>query len=216
MSEATVISVGHPLFRELRNGMLWHCTSPKEFLQIQTDGFIKPNDGQVGKYGTRRSACQELQAISLFDFTTQSAERVLGAADKWQQFLGCARPLTIVVGFARPGLPGRLVAYPENRGITPCECSGPIPWVEVCHCGSIPVSAIASHLLVCAVDCSQFRILKALDKATLDRAETEYAKVAQAEDEERAKLIKNINQSPDLKAQWDKARRLAEELRRQK
>jgi hypothetical protein len=111
-------------------------------------------------------------------------------------------------------LPGRLVAYPENRDITPSECSGPIPWVEVCHFGSIPVSAIASHLLVCAVDYSRFRKLQALDKTTLDRAETEYAEAVQAENEERAKLIKNMNQSPEFKARLDKARRLAEEPRR--
>jgi hypothetical protein len=68
---------------------------------------------------------------------------------------------------------------------------------------------------VCSVDYSQFRRLEGLEKPTLDRAEAEYSKAAQAENEERAKLIKNINQSPEFKAQLDKARRLAEELRRQ-
>jgi hypothetical protein len=208
------IRADHPLVRELRNGLLWHCTGPKEFLQIQADRFIKPNDGPVGKYGPRRSACQELKAISLFDFTTHSEARVLETADRWRQFLGCAEPLTVVVGLARPRLPGRLVAYPENRDSTLDESSGPIPWVEVCHCGPIPVSAIACHLLVCAVDYSRFKKLEALDILALTRAETEYAEAVRAKAEERAKLFEKVTQSPEVKARMAEAKRQAEKLRR--
>jgi hypothetical protein len=90
MNDAREIHSAHPLFRELRNGLLWHCTSPAEYLQIRTCGFIKPNSSTDGKYGRLPSACQALGGISLFDFTTESEARVLDTPDKWQQFLGCA------------------------------------------------------------------------------------------------------------------------------
>src|SRR5208282_2398265 len=118
MSDAREIHSAHPLFRELRNGLLWHCTSPEELLQIRTCGFIKPNERPDGKYGRLRSACQALDGVSLFDFTTESEARVLDTPHKWQQFLGCAKPLTVILGLKRDRLPGKLVPYPENRDIT--------------------------------------------------------------------------------------------------
>ena len=186
---------------------------------MRTDGFITPNNAQAGKYGKLRSACQELDGVSLFDFTSESTERVLGEAAKWQQFLGCSRPLTVVVGLARHRLPEKLVAYPENRDITPKECSGPIPWVEVCHCGPMPISAIARHLLVCAADYRRFKTLEVFDESALAHAETEYAKAAQAGIEEQAKLfakVREVTQSPEFKAQMEQANRRVEEMRKRK
>jgi S1-C subfamily serine protease len=82
MNDAREIYSAHPLFRELRNGLLWHCTSPEEYLQIRTCGFIKPNERPDGKYGRLPSACQALDGVSLFDFTTESVARVLDTPDK--------------------------------------------------------------------------------------------------------------------------------------
>ena len=149
MIDSREIYSAHPLFRELRNGLLWHCTSPEEYFQIRTCGFIKPNKSPDGKYGRLPSACQALDGVSLFDFTSESEARVLDTPHKWQQFLGCAEPLTVILGLKRDRLHGRLVTYPENRDITrSLRCSDPIPCVEVCHCGQIPISAITCYLIV--------------------------------------------------------------------
>ena len=215
MNDAREIHSTHPLFRELRNGLLWHCTSPEEYFQIRTCGFIKPNERPDGKYGRLRSACQALDGVSLFDFTTESEARVLDTPHKWQQFLGCAKPLTVILGLKRDRLPGKLVPYPENRDITsPFKCGGPIPWVEVCHCGQIPISAITCYLLVCAADYCRFKKLEILNEADLDHAVTVFAEVATMRSEEQSNVQK-INQSPEFKAQMEQIRRQVEKIRRQ-
>ena len=71
----------------------------------------------------------------------------------------------------RDRLAGKLTAYPANKEGT----TGPvIPWVEVCHCDNIPVSAITSYLLVCPVDYRRFKKGAALDQATLAVMEQEF------------------------------------------
>jgi len=97
MNDAREIHSAHRLFRELKKRLLWHCTSPKEYSEILTCGFIKPNTSPNGKYGILPSACQALDAVSLFDFKTQSEARVWESRDKWQQFIGCAKPLTVIL-----------------------------------------------------------------------------------------------------------------------
>jgi hypothetical protein len=203
-----ISNADHPLFRELRNGFLWHCTSPKELLQIRTCGFIKPNNRQIGKYGDSLSACQELNGVSLFDFTTASEEQVLGCAAKWDHFLGCARPLTIIIGFIKDKLLGKLISYPENRNLSSEKSSDPIPWVEVCHCGQIPVSAITCYLLVCATDYNQFMKFENLGESDMTNAETMCAKISETQSKERAKKFEKLNRvmhSPEFKAQMDRA-----------
>jgi hypothetical protein len=128
MSDATEIYAGHPILHELCNGLLWHRTSTKEYRQIRTDGFIKPNDGRVNRWGGKY-ACQQLGGISLFDFTTQSEAKILGEARKWQQFLGDAGPATMLLGLDKNRLSGPLVSYPANKQGT---TGNVIPWVEVC------------------------------------------------------------------------------------
>ena len=215
MSDAGEIHSAHPLFRELRSGSLWHCTSPEEYFQIRTCGFIKPNERPDGKYGRLRSACQALDGVSLFDFTTESEARVLDTPHKWQQFLGCAEPLTVILGLKRDRLPGRLVPYPENRDVTSTlECGGPIPWVEVCHCGRIPISAITCYLLVCAADYRLFKKLETLNEPDLDNAANVCAKAARSPSGEGSN-VQRINQSPKFKAQMDQISRQVEKMTRQ-
>jgi hypothetical protein len=43
------IKAGHPLFKELRNGLLWHRTSIEEYRRIEVDGTIKPNDRRIDR-----------------------------------------------------------------------------------------------------------------------------------------------------------------------
>jgi hypothetical protein len=175
MSDSTEIQAGHPLFEELRNGLLWHRT--EDCRQIQSDGLIKPNDGRIDRWG-KPYACQELGGISLFDFTTEPEERVLGEAFKWQQFLGDVEPVTVLLGIERSKLPDKLIRYPESkRGTT----GNVIPWVEVCHCGPIPTSAIVSYLLVCPVDYRRFKKIESLTEQGLSRVEAEFGPIVRAE-----------------------------------
>jgi len=141
MNNSTEIHADHPLFRELRNGLLWHRTSADEYRHIRVDGAITPNDGRIDRWG-KPYACQQLGGISLFDFSTESEERVLWEAIKWQQFLGDSDPVTILLGLDRDKLTGRLIPYPQNKEGT---TGNVIPWVEVCHCGPIPASMVISY-----------------------------------------------------------------------
>lgn len=193
MHDFSELNADHALFKELRNGLLWHCTCPKRFHQIRADGFIKPNDGRMKNLGTRPQACQQFGAISLFDFTTEAEARILQVADKWHSFLGYASPLTVIIGMPEQQLPGKLVRYPENRDRTP-DAIGPIPWVEVCHCGSIPVPAIAKYVLVYSGDYSQFRVFEhdKLDESVLLRSQKEFEELARVKHLESAEAAEEI------------------------
>src|SRR6266404_7629557 len=103
MSGATEIDAGHALWSELPNGLLWHRTSTNGYRQIRNEGFIKPNDGRVNRWGSQY-ACQQLGGVSLFDFTTEPEDKVLGEAIKWQQFLGDVGQVTVFLGIQRNGL----------------------------------------------------------------------------------------------------------------
>ena len=45
------------------------------------------------------------------------------------------------------------------------KCDGPIPWVEVCHCGRILISSVTRHLLVVATDFNQCKFFEILEEA---------------------------------------------------
>ena len=115
MRDMDWLTASHPLFLELRKNLLWHCTSVNEFKQIQRDAYIKPNDGSARKWGHRLTACQQFDAVSLFDFATEPADKVLSACPQWHQFLSCDTPLTIILGIEPSRITGRLVRYPENK-----------------------------------------------------------------------------------------------------
>jgi hypothetical protein len=133
MNNFTEMDAEHPLFKELRNGLLWHRTSPDDYRQIRIDAAIKANDGRINRWG-QKYACQQLDAVSLFDFTTEPEEKVLFEADKWHSFLGEFDPVTVLLGMDRDKLTGKLIPYPQNKEGT---TGNVIPWVEVCHCGPI-------------------------------------------------------------------------------
>jgi len=214
MSEATDIYAGHPLWLELRNGMLWHRTGVREYWQICADRFIKPNDGRVNRWGGQY-ACQQLGGLSLFDFTTQPESKVLGEVIKWRQFLGDVGPVTVLLGLDRSRLVGRLIPYPNNKeGMT----GNVIPWVEVCHCGPIPISAVVSYLLVCSIDYNRFSPHKELNKQTLARAESEFGNIVRVAREQGAKKTTQMNekihavtQSPEFKTRMEQTMRRVEE-----
>jgi hypothetical protein len=180
------IRAGHPLFMQLRNGLFWHRTSTEDYRRIRADGFIKPNNGRINRWG-QRYACQELGGISLFDFTSESEDKVLWEAIKWQQFLGDADPVTVLLGMEPDKLPGKLIRYPDNKTGT---TGNVIPWVEVCHCGVIPVSAIVSNLLVCPVDYTRFRKMEKLDEGVLWTLEMEFRELVRMERERQDALFK--------------------------
>ena len=121
----------------------------------------------------------------------------------------------MILGLKRDRLLGKLIPYPENRDITnQLKCGGPIPWVEVCHCGQIPISTITCYLLVCAADYSRFKKLEILNEIDLGQATTVCAEAARLRSE-RQFNVQKINQSPEFKAQMEQVRRQAEKIRRQ-
>jgi hypothetical protein len=113
-------------------------------------------------------------------------------------------------------LPGRLTPYPENKEST---TGNVIPYVEVCHCGAIPMSAVVSYLLLCAVDYRGFKKLAVLDEQSLTKAETEFGILTEAANQERAEQFSKVSaviESPEFKVQMEKAKRRAAEITNQK
>ncbi len=218
MSDEKEIKAGHPLLPILRNGLLWHRTSTKEYRQIRADGFIKPNDGRVNRWGGQY-ACQQLGGISLFDFTTHPEPLILGEAIKWQQFLGDAGPVTVILGVDKNRLQSRVIPYPANKEGT---TGNVIPWVEVCHCGPISVSAVVCYLLVCSFDYKQFSLHQELDEQTLIGLESEYGRIVSIARERGAKHIAQLNEkiravteSSEFKARMARAKRIVGDARKQ-
>jgi hypothetical protein len=206
-SRVSSLQADHPLFRELRTG-LWHCTSPDEYRQIRADSFLKPNDGRVNRWGGAY-ACQQLGGVSLFDFKTHSEQRVLGELPKWGGFLQRARPVTIVLGIERNSLVGKLVPYPDNKEGT---TGNVIPWVEVCHCGPIPLSSVTKHLLVCPVDYSRFHIIEGeLSESRLIEVEDEFRDLVTVRDNERKRSDEEFMQT--ISAEMQKAKQIAKAVK---
>jgi hypothetical protein len=207
----------HPLLQALRNGLLWHCTSAKSFRQIHSDGFLNPVTGTTNRWGKRAYGCQSLGGICLFDFTSQPMDRILESANKWAPFVVREKPFTVIVGMDRQQLPGKLVPYPENRDISPNNSSGPIPWVEVCHCGPIPVSAFTSHVLVCGRDWSQFSGHQRLDEQTLAKYQRDHDILKEfGQNGEPIQKPPKVIKCPELTARMEKAKFRIEEMRKQK
>jgi hypothetical protein len=188
----------HPLFRDLRNGLLWHSTGCREWQQIERAGSILPNNGRVNTWG-KPTACQELGGVSLFDFTTAPEREVLEEAIKWEMFLSHKKPVTIVVGLQKARLPGRLTPYPENKEGTTGNI---IPVVEVCHRGLIPISCIDQVLLVCPADVRRYRKLTKLDAPALQSASDEFGPEVQRYDEQLDRIHNEM-----WRALWERAAR---------
>jgi hypothetical protein len=204
MSNYANIIRTHRLLSELRQG-LWHCTSPSEFRQIIRDHFIKPNDGTGHKWGPRPYACQELGAVSLFDFQTPTQEKVLETSNRWGPFV-CRHPTTVAVGLNRDLIASKLVPYPDNKINT---TGAVIPYVETCHCGPIPITAITKCLLICSVDCARFYVEPVLADPRLAEVEREFQSIMAAAEAERAKGIEQVNareKSPELRRLFREAR----------
>jgi hypothetical protein len=83
-----------------------------------------------------------------------------------------------LLGIERSKLPDKLIRYPESKQGT---TGNVIPWVEVCHCGPIPTSAIVSYLLVCPVDYRRFKKFGKLDEELLSSIEAEFDPIVRAE-----------------------------------
>ena len=100
--------------------------------------------------------------------------------------------------------------YPVNKVNT---TGAVIPYVETCHCGPIPTTAVTKCLLVCSADCSHFYILRNLADPRLSDVEAEFQKVIPAGTEERARMMQQIakrTKSPEFQAQLQRARKAAE------
>ena len=214
MSDFMSITTNSRLFSDLRQG-LWHCTSPSEYRQILRDGSIKPNDGRVKHWRGHPYACQQLGAVSLFDFQTPTEQEVLETADLWGPFIcNFAHRTTVVVGLSRRELEPKLLPYPENKVHT---TGNVIPYVETCHCGPIPITVITKCLLICSVDCTRFYVENALADPRLGLVEREFESATSPHDELKATMQQKIaanRVSPELQARMQKARQVAKEYTR--
>lgn len=172
MNEEDQLNEGHPLFRELRSEHFWHCTTATIYRQILADGFVKPNDGSIRKF--KEGACEALGGVALFDFHTEPMERVLSEKLNWSGFLNCGGAATVAIGFLAVDLPGKLTRYPDNLNSTGKMA---IPWVEVCHQGSIPLSAATRFLVICRAHFLHFIAGDSLSEQRLGLVEAEFSKV---------------------------------------
>jgi len=146
----------HPLVARLR-GILWHVTSTQNFADIRTDLCVRPNDGTaVGLYKRKAhglTACEQLDSVSLFDFSKSDDEIFdLSAATEsvgeysleWGKFLWCYKPVSLILTFDPTVVAHNVLPRTE------CErVKG--QWiynVEVCHRGPIPFDAISEVLVV--------------------------------------------------------------------
>jgi hypothetical protein len=214
MSDYRNITATQPLISELRKG-LWHCTSPGEFRLILSDRFIKPNDGRVNKWGPRKYACQELGGVSLLDLQSPTLDQVIETAGRWGPFVCSGNyRTTVVIGLDRAALASNLVPYPVNKANT---AGAVIAFVETCHRGAIPTTAITSCLLVCSADCSHFYLETALAGPRLAEVEAEFLKIPPTGAEDKAKLERAIAEkfnSPEFQAELQSARQAAQRAKR--
>jgi len=213
MSLSVCIQATNPLFRKLKGGLLWHCTKVSNYHQIVASGSILPLlPEQQNRWGSRRYACQTINAVCLFDFHTAPEALVLQAADRWQQFLFLDSPLTVLIGLDERRLSGRLVRYPENRDTTPKDSCGPIPYVEVCHVGPIPVSSFAAHILVCADNLDVFRCVEVATENMLAETSQEFEAIVAAATEIKAAALAASRASP----KYQELLRMTQQVRRQR
>jgi hypothetical protein len=131
------------LLKELAVG-LWHSTSIVNYDLIISDGAISPNVSRRRNYDLY--CCQEIGAVSLFDFERPTeAQRIKYADHKWESVISGHRPVSVLLGFTRTELPGELVYYPDMKVNTKGNI---IPYVEVCHKGPIPLSCLRWSILL--------------------------------------------------------------------
>jgi hypothetical protein len=112
-----------------------------------------------------------------------------------------------------------VIPYPANLvGTT----GNVIPWVEVCHCGPIPISAVVCYLLVYSFDYKQFSLHPELDDQTLASLERKFETITQSARGKGKKhmaqmneKIRAVTQSPEFKARMEQAKRIVGDARRQ-
>ncbi len=162
-------------------------------------------------------ACQELRAVSLFDFQSEPENLIIGESVKWTQFLGRANPMTVILGLDRDKLPGKLIPYPDNKIGTKGNV---IPYVEVCHVGPIPTAAIKLHYLVYTNDYTKFYRFDGLpNEEKLRTVSSEFSRIVPPVDPEAAEKLAKFNailQSPEYKAQMKRAKEAVQRSLNQK
>lgn len=133
--------------KELDNELLWHATSSAAFKEILADGFLRPTPLDKPTWHVQGHACQSLGAVALFDFAALRNPDNAFCVMKSEGLLTRYKP-TIIIGIARTG---KVITYPETRDLANSpQIHGPIPYVEVCRVGPIPVSDFRSYYIFSA------------------------------------------------------------------
>ena len=118
------------LFYKIRKG-IWHITSLENFIRIQENGFIRPNNGRrpftfpqsKNSYGLLNDC------ICLFDLASATENECILCFAKWTKFFYHYFPFTVAFELDRSMISGKLI--PNNVAREKIGNSQVwIPWVE--------------------------------------------------------------------------------------
>lgn len=169
------------------NGKLWHRTSVNSLKGIFNTGSIQPNDGRFKVTYPQSNNClsRELKAISLFDFNSNSLEKILDQAMNWECFIKDQKYATVLICIDPNFLLSEKI---KKTWEIPTNFKPHIPWVEVCYCGEIPVSAFSEFLVVKKKPGFEFIQIPLNDKS-FSTIEDIYRTWAEEYESEKAALI---------------------------
>lgn len=136
------------IFGTLMTGV-YHRLGIRSFQRLYKKGRIKADKRYRRVYPqTKTSIAYKNNYIALFDFESAGAENSIFIFDTWQSFFFDVEPLTIILKLERSSLPN-LIPNPwlTNSRHLPLFQDFHMPYVEVWHSTSIPVSAISGCFL---------------------------------------------------------------------
>lgn len=97
--------------------MLWHRISLEGFYNILMCGEIHANlNNRYKPTYPQSNTClaRKLKAISLFDFDSESVEKIIEQEGNWVHFLKDFNPITIVMGFKKAILPQHSLKFQSS------------------------------------------------------------------------------------------------------
>lgn len=157
--ETPRLDLGPPeLWKKLR-GHMWHATSFKSAREIVASAAIRHD---MNRDGFKNGYCRVNGGVSLFDFS-DTEERIADQSHNWQSWLGHQRYIRgrAVVWFRinREAVRDSVKSVADTGAAWHAgghHANKYIPYVEVCHAGSIPLSAIDGSLVISSANNALF------------------------------------------------------------
>lgn len=144
-------------------GNLWHSTSPKGARAILAEGLIRFD---LPGLGYESSFCRVRNAVSLFDFSG-TLEDIASQSHNWMGWCGHQTQIrdkaSVWLRLDRAVLGDAVKSQQETRAEFWEQDSGKgqmIPYVEVCHRGPVPASAITGALVIAPLNYDQFELIE--------------------------------------------------------